>query len=354
MRLRWAIRLSVVAFVGLGALPAAAENGKGCATLKASPSLSGLFCAETRAGVVLASRDVAASLLPSIDAAAAGFERHFGTPPQPIAVVVTDRIEPVQSAALRTLGYASLPWPDPMELRAKVDAAIRAQVSGRLAGQPQAVIDAAVQQGLAQLPPAPKDGQAPDAVQEGALSHEIGHQWFAALFDGVGREKSATPRYGSSAPDWLDEAGAVLAENDAITATRWALLATDPAMIPMADYTTMVHPLFNAARAGAGDMATGSGVRVVTGAAAEAMINSSPTAKRAPKFYAQTRAFADFLIAKTGNPRVMAELAGVYRKGGDLKGWLAATGRASGLPADLATLGAQFTAWVSDRIHTQR
>lgn len=166
-----------------------------------------------------------------------------------------------------------------------------------------------------------------------ALRHEIGHDLFIRHLVPSSREG----QYGGDAPDWLDEMAAIAFEGTDVTAMRRreaARLASSGSLIPMDRFLTMVHPELTEAPASA-VASDGPAYRVRLAA-------SSDT----PRFYAMTRAFYDYLVARTGSPAVVAKLADAFRRGERLDAWvLARSGQRNG-SASLGALDADLRSWI--------
>lgn len=166
-----------------------------------------------------------------------------------------------------------------------------------------------------------------------ALRHEIGHDLFIRHLVPSSREG----QYGGDAPDWLDEMAAIAFEGADVTAMRRreaARLAKSGTLIPMDRFLTMAHPELTESPASA-VASSGPAYRIRLAA-------SSNT----PRFYAMTRAFYDYLVARTGSPAVVAELAGVFRRGERLDAWvLTRSGQRNG-SASLGALEADLRSWI--------
>jgi hypothetical protein len=94
-------------------------------------------------------------------------------------------------------------------------------------------------------------------------------------------------------------------------------------------FLTMIHP-----EAAAGTIPPAS----------DRPVAFEPASKDTPQFYDMAFAFYDFLVARTKNPAIVAELAAVFRKGKPLQPWiLARTGHVNGIQA----LDADFKAWIA-------
>lgn len=281
-------------------------------------------------------------------AASRAFERHFGFEAPPGAVI--DIAHARQAPALKEAGAAwVLPWrfgrgsgaEDP---RAE---AIRAQVRAQLASGVEAPdperVEALVRRALAQL----GEGAAArkPTLEPKAIRHEIGHLLFmhAVWPSTAGRGE----QYGGDAPDWLDEAAAVVAESAEMTEGRrqaFRELARSGRAIPLSEYLHMEHPVF----AGGDFQALIEHARAQAEAGGAAVVSASlpvERLERARAFYAQTRAFIDFLVARNGDQRVLADIAAAMRSGLSFEEWLSAAAAGDGLPVDLEALERDFLAW---------
>lgn len=308
-------------------------------------------------------------------AAAQGlFKRHFAAPVPAGALVDASSIPAGQRSMLMQAGLAwVLPWLDPQDTQAVLQSSIRAQLRAQMPDASESEIEASLAQSLAAIPapsgsaPAGRASAAPPML-EGALQHEIGHQLFIhAYFDDAERAaaQSDAPVYGAAdAPDWLDEAAAILTEDAAMAEGRRAAFARQmrkaglPSLKPLAEYFAMPHPGIASAEvaalvgrqaageAGATDGTSGSQVAVI-------VVDDLAPGQRAGleeegDFYAMTRVFADFLLETSGDPAVFGRIAQAVRQQRDVAAWLAAAD--TGLPyRTLAALEAGWRAWVGKR-----
>lgn len=161
------------------------------------------------------------------------------------------------------------------------------------------------------------------------LRHEIGHDLFIRYL-----VPSTKPdQYGGDAPDWLDEMAAVAFEGDALRSGRRrsaAKYAREAGLIPLQRFLTMVHP----------EMESRS-IPVSVDGRVRAF---EPASDETPRFYDMASAFYEFLVARTKNPAIVAELAAAFRKGEPLERWiLARTWNKKGIEA----LDADFQAWIA-------
>jgi hypothetical protein len=161
------------------------------------------------------------------------------------------------------------------------------------------------------------------------LSHEIGHDLFIRHLV----PSTRGGQYGGDAPDWLDEMAAVAFEGDGLRAARRRAAvryAGEGKLIPLRRFLTMTHP----------EMESGS----IPESADGTVIAFEPASNETPRFYAMAYAFYEYLVGRTGNPAIVAELAAAFRTGEPLEQWLLTrTGQGGGIGA----LNADFEAWIA-------
>ena len=73
---------------------------------------------------------------------------------------------------------------------------------------------------------------------------------------------------------------------------------------------------------------------------------SQPTSGDTMPFYATIQAFYDFLLDRTGNPAILAELANAFVQGADLQTWIVNRVGAGRGHTSLAQLNADFVLWL--------
>lgn len=320
--------------------------------LAVAPDLS---CAPAGQGVALASSSAEAERLAAhARAAETRFAAHFGRGAAPYVVVSTPPVP--DRAAFNAAGFAHvLPWPAP---RAFDEAARRSVADGarRFAASQNmtpAQTEEVVARALSQIP----DAAAQNALDAGMVPHELGHLWFTAAFwperpDGGG--DAAARHYGGPGPDWLDEAAAVVMEDEATAAMRRsqfrALMRNEtvPAIGPLEGRAILLdlpgllsreHPGLARAVAAAPQVAGNGGIGV---SFTPAGAGPRPGALERV-FYIQTRVFADYLIQTSSRPAVLADIAQGLAQGRSFDAWLAEEGPAHGLPSSLAALQEGWT-----------
>jgi hypothetical protein len=183
--------------------------------------------------------------------------------------------------------------------------------------------------------------------QDGVVSHELGHTWYKEAFwrdSGV-----ATDGYGSPAPDWLDETAAVVTEGEALSDSRrtlflrgWSAVAPGDRSAPAAigDLTHFLqrrHPSQTRDPAPRHSTADGSATVTVT-------VRSGSNATES--YYNQVRVFADYLIVRTGDAAVFAEISRALAGGSDFAAWLGSQTRYSSLPRTVPDLQSDWASWI--------
>lgn len=315
--------------LALASAPAPAPD---CAVARLAIPEAGACVAGTN-GVALAADEAAArALLNEAQIAEQRFRDTFGREPARYAVFGFDDLASPRTAgpALRKLGFrAVLPLPSPALIERQ-----RSEMMSRL--QPAAGGGAPR---IVRREGSPGGGE---PRGENLIPHELGHQWYSAAF-WSDAPAPTTPRYGSAAPDWLDEAAAMLMENEAgargyhqIVAdgrsADAARAATVPPEIALAELTRMTHPaMANMPTGGAAD----GGPILVRG--------------RPSLFYPQVRVFVDYLAERSGKPSILAVVSQGLRDGITFDAWLGSNGSKLGLPTSMAAMQTDWDAWLDRR-----
>jgi hypothetical protein len=286
-------------------------------------------------------------------AATEAFERHF-TGEVPAGAVV-DVEHGAHAQALKDAGAAwVLPWrferkSAPDDRVASIREQVRAQLSAGGREPDPAQVEAIVAEAVSRL----EQVETPElpavpTLEPRAMRHELAHRLFTEVVWPSTRDRFS--QYGGDAPDWLDEAAAILAEDEAMTRSRrerFGRLVASGATIPLDEYLAMPHPVFagedfQALIEQAREAAGPNGMAVVSGSLA-------PGAdERAVAFYAQTRGFVDYLIERTNDPRALHDVARFMRAGGTFEQWLLRQDAARGLPRELAGLEQDFLRFSAD------
>lgn len=164
------------------------------------------------------------------------------------------------------------------------------------------------------------------------LRHEIGHDLFIRyLVPSAKRDQ-----YGGDAPDWLDEMAAVAFEGEALqTIRRRAVVryAREAKLIPLQRFLTMIHP----------EVAVGS-IPESSGQLAPVFEAQSDETLQ---FYSMATAFYDFLVTRTKNGAIIADLAVAFRNGESLDRWIVARTGYGDRQNGVEALNADFLAWLA-------
>lgn len=328
--------------------------------LKTVPQFSA--CAEAPGGIAVAATQAEADKLASLTAEAeARFASFFGAAPPRYAIGYTAMgadLEP-----LKAVGFTiAMPWLTDAAFRRSLDESIeRAFVvqAERLnldAGTAEAALAAALNDQKAKF-----DQQA--AARDGALQHEIGHQWYSELFwPGSRRDPRERGHYGGPGPDWLDETAALLMEPGAMADTRrdsfekiylgkpdtpTLQASTVAELVDLTHFLSQAHPVpKDQIKLLPTSGKVKEGMQIVTLSSVEA---AQLGLNKAALFYFQGRMFADFLVERTGKPAVFARISAAFARNETMDQWLAAEGKDWGLPASVAALDGEWRQWLMKR-----
>ena len=309
--------LAIVQPAALAAPPACPEVAEPPAAIcRTTPH--GLAYADTQDDVRLAVR--------ALDAAVLHFQRHFRRNLPPGLLVVSStftRDDAERFAHAHGLGFTQR-WRSPEARRSQVESALQ-----RAMPDADAATIAHVLTNVG-------------AHNVDTLRHGLGHALFRAVY-WPGVDDSTSTHYGTPAPDWLDEAAALLMEGKALRLQREAYFAEalrrlPSEIVPLADFLRMEHPVTAQARlrkqAQTGPQ-TDSDIHGTSGSDSHAIM----------LFYAQSLAFADFLIATSGNHGIHGAISAAEAQGVDFADWLAEAGARHHLPHDIPALQAAWEAW---------
>lgn len=353
--MRWTAKVSAGLALWLGwSGPALAQDL--CAqALAAAP---GKACAANPNGVVLAPDAAEAErIAAAVREGEARFARYFGRSPPRYAIVEDSRADELR--ALSAAGFLrTLPWLTPAQFETNALESVRrgAEAQARARGLGAEQVAAVVQQAEARWRTM-NTPEAQEARDAGVLPHEIGHLWYAQLY-WPGTQVDRGSHYGGPGPDWLDETAAILMESDGFAANRrrqFELVyrggGDQPALsgisieelVDLRRFLTREHPgrPMQAAQQIPGQ--SGPQIRILTGEEGRAV------ARGAALFYLQGRMFADFLLERTGNPTVFADIGAAFGAGRSMDQWLAERGEANHLPGSVDALDAAWRAWLRDR-----
>lgn len=257
-------------------------------------------------------------------AAVAGFETYFGQAPSGVVILSTsfDPLDARQFARTSGLGYSRV-W---------LPAAAQQRMTSR--AMRQAGLDRTrIRHALNRLA----------EQQQNTLRHEIGHSMYADAFWPEADDTSGE-HYGSPAPDWLDEAAAILMESvEAQGAHAGSFIATvqaSPGSIPpLTEFLEMEHPV----RAPAIARQLAQGPRSDSGI--QMMVSGDTDASGLITFYGQSLLVGVFLIETSGDPHILAAISTAVAAGNPFPEWLAENGPTHGLPVGLESLQEAWETW---------
>lgn len=320
-------------------LALASEGGRCAAALEAAPRYAA--CAEGGLGLALSDTQARADrLLADAVGGEPRFRAHFGQDPAPYLVFYFEDDPPL--SALREAGFSTvLAWPSPAKVGELLTTALRQNALARVEGggalseEAEAALRLQTAGVLAAL----------EAKQEGVVSHELGHIWYAAAF---WRDSDLTEdRYGTPAPDWLDETAAILTESDALAENRRKLFSEGWAAL---------EPTARSASAAIGDLAHflqrrhPSQTREAAPSDSTAALSVTVTVRGGPNateaYYNQVRVFADYLIVRTGDEAIFAEVSRALADGMDFETWLGSQTRYPSLLRTVPDLQADWASWI--------
>ncbi|MDP3405084.1 MAG: hypothetical protein Q8S03_10370 [Brevundimonas sp.] len=319
------------------------DGSQTCAgALSAAPGYQA--CAQGTNGLALSDTQAGADLLlAQAEAAEVTFKRGFSESIPPYLVFYFDADPPL--AELDRAGFSTvLAWPSPKHVASLLTTALRQQALARAGGSgtlPDAAEAALTAQTAAVL-------SSIESKQEGVVAHELGHVWYSAVF---WRDSGVAPDgYGSPAPDWLDESAAVLTEGASFADDRRRLFVETwntlepagrfaPESIGDLDYfLTRQHP---SQRQAVPPVESGSG----SAATVSVVVRGGGDGKEA--YYNQVRVFADYLIDRTGDAAVFAEITRALAAGSTFGAWLGSQVRYPTLRRTIPELQADWSDWIA-------
>ena len=321
----------------------------------------GITCASGKHSLIIGPKAQIKNYLGLIEEAETRYAKTFKAKPIQTVLYLAAQISSEDTKTLRSAGYKTfLPWVTRSAQQALARQSIRAQIKAQSTGSSDAEIDAMTEATLTRA------GLGMNIeVERGAIAHELAHMWFIR---GVWPRKTQEQRdeeaktpdvvrsqYGSAAPDWLDEMAAVLSENEALNTQRRErakkIVQSDnlEAFWPLEAYFKMEHPIFRQAQAmlkARGDLK--DGMNVVTLTAQQARDLDPADGRSSPDFYAQSQAFADFMIETSKTTYIFDTIARALGNGMSMATWLSKHGQEYGLAANAPALQKQWEGWLKE------
>jgi hypothetical protein len=307
-------------------------------------------CLETDRGLIVAGSSERAARLGALAAqGATRFRAAFNRPVPLYAIVETidGRTDPRVETALKVGGVAwRMPWLSEHDMAEGFRTSITRGVTAKAkemqldADRTAALVASALAQQADKITPASLQ-----AREAGALPHELGHGWFINAFWPDASIRTSD-HYGGPAPDWMDETAAVLMEDDTMANSRRAGFAAiyagedAAAKARLLDLTAFLsggHPALPKLDTGL----SADRVQVLTGE------EGARIAASARGFYLQARLFADYVLARSGDPAAFRSAADAFAKRKTTTDWLAADGRRLHLPTTVGGVQADWLAWLA-------
>jgi hypothetical protein len=317
-------------------------------------------CLISNAGVVIGKPGYIDGFENSIASAAKKFEHYFGAKAPQTAVIMGTVISTEERETISEQYSVVMPWLTSKDRADTIKNKIRESIKAQQPNLEGAALEAVVEQAHKSASAQSQSLGQSDEINQGALAHELGHLFFIRTFwpgdnlDVSDVNSDEVDRYGGPAPDWLDEMAAVLMENEQLTETRNSILTrrtegvNELALWDFDSYFQMTHPVFEQAkdiiraRQKSADGRAQGGVVVLTAAD----IPKREDDRNPVMFYAQSRGFANYMIEKTGNERIFAEIASHIAGGGAMESWLKSAKGQYGIAANIGDLEADFRNWL--------
>jgi hypothetical protein len=160
------------------------------------------------------------------------------------------------------------------------------------------------------------------------LRHEIGHDLFTRYLV----PRSTAKQYSTDAPDWLDEMAAIAFESDDRRVSRRDDIALEE-LLPLTTLLRMTHPELGAPI-----------IRQDDQEFADSIASSDLTIP----FYTTVGSFYDFLVQKTGEKSIVAEMANAFIQDKNLEIWLLERLGYDKEQTSLNQLSTDFRKWFAD------
>ena len=316
----------------------------------------GLTCVATDGGVALADKpEDAEAFAAYARGAEARFGTHFGVPVAPYVIASTPPNPDI--AALRAAGFVHvLPWPSPDAFAQAAEQGIERAARSFAASQNMSPEQSAevVARAMTNRPTAASQ----TALNAGMVPHELAHLWFTAAFFPEAPREEGRRHYGGPGPDWLDEAAAVVVEDEATanqrrdqfrTAMRGETTPALPedirsALLDLPHLLEREHPGLSRVPPPPPPPGPNGAPPSVSVGVTYRPAGAGPrpdVVERA--YYIQIRVFADYLMQRSGKPDILADIARALAAGHSFEDWLRTDGAAHGLPTTVAAMQADWT-----------
>jgi hypothetical protein len=326
------------------------------AVLEALPKSygGGRSCEAVPEGVVIGSRDEARHIVPLLTRANAIYRRYLGGTPARVAYLIGSEMPEGARDAAKHRDAVIINWPSMRGQRETFAKAMRKEVDNNFSHAPQNVRDEMLNKMMAGFQNQISSNGVPSPFEAGTIQHELGHLWFASTYVSEGSQDTqelarSGNQYGTSAPDWLDEASAIVLETDYLTNVRRKRVAdtvgsgNDELIPSLLELTSMTHPVLSVDRELI-PMHEGSNISIGVNIRPDRKISGD--ARDSGWFYAMVRAFVDFLIDNSGDPLVLKSIASELAKGASLSDWLASSPHREDFGGSVDEMDRMWRAWL--------
>lgn len=261
-----------------------------------------------------------AALVDSVDR----FSQHFGEPAEGFVLVIGRDVTPGESEVLQREDIMFFRWPALTTLTTEIEKSVRQQIATSFPGAPLPGRDELARKLIAQISKSIEVRDGVSMLEIGIIQHEIGHLLFSRWYDGPNWFETGRKGYGSSAPDWLDEAVAIASENEWMSTRRrrdMEVLQTQSVPIPpLGELFAIAHPKSDhnpALRGLPGQKGTASSTSVSVRLRVRSMDKDG---RSASSYYTLIRRLVDFLadIKPNEGGSLLAKLAQASRYSPDL------------------------------------
>ena len=322
------------------------------AALEALPRFyrGGRDCVSVPAGAVLGTKEEASGIAPLLTEARDQYVRYFNEDPPRLLFVVGTSVPDQVRQAVQTSGAVAFNWPTMAGQREAFTKAMKAEVNASFAQAPKRTREAILEKMVKGFEDHISDSGAPSPFEGGTIRHELGHQWFMALYSQSDRKDyllpAGTSHYGSAAPDWLDEASAILMENDYLTVERRRQFREMAIAAPtVKELTNRRHPV-TVRRDDEHAVKQGN---ITISAHINDRRNERDITQDAAWFYAMTRGFIDFLMARTDDDTIISSISRAIKAGGSFESWLSEYDRRARIGNDMTGLEEAWKGWVKQQ-----
>lgn len=177
------------------------------------------------------------------------------------------------------------------------------------------------------------------------IPHEVGHLLFGKYIIKNGGWTNETSQYGSAAPDWLDEAVAILFEADKDKEARKVQFyesIRNGSTFELQSFVNSEHPIWLKKKNKTQNVEP---AKTVSGSGGD-----SPQYSEEILFYLRSLAFAEFLIEKSGNNCILAEIGTAFSNGQSFESWLSTQTQIKNINS-VGTLEREFFDWVTAQMN---